>query len=114
MTTATEEQAHKQLLDNITKASKQIARKGENYMHVRTGWSTTFILPYAAAVQLIAALQEAETLADEHADRPSIVPMDKEGVAFRPFSAKEYRDIKVATLLNVPVRVVREAGKEPA
>lgn len=73
------------------------------YLIVSFGYSTALILPYKDGLALLNSLSKAEMLASAFDENANILPIKRDVVRSTVLSQADYRDRKLATLLNVKV-----------
>lgn len=81
--------------------------KTNSYMKVSLGYSSTFILDYKKGMELINAMESAESLNISWSEAPTL-SKDLKGMTFEPMSESQYNRIQAAILLNIPLSEVPE------
>jgi len=81
--------------------------KTNSYMKVSLGYSSTFILDYKKGMELINAMESAESLNISWIEAPTL-SKDLKGMTFEPMSESQYNRIQAAILLNIPLNEVPE------
>lgn len=84
--------------------------KTSSYMKVSLGYSTTFILDYKKGLDLINAMEGAESLNIAWSEAPTL-SKDLKGLTFEPMAESQYNRIQAAILLNIPLSEVPEELK---
>jgi hypothetical protein len=78
-----------------------------NYLSIKMGYER-LVLPYADGIQVMAALANAEQFKDQYNDKARIAPIDVTLFETAILSGHEYEQYKIAALLNVPIKDVKE------
>lgn len=79
----------------------------ENYLCIKTDYSTKIILPYKEGLAFMSALENAEQFTEKYQEPHRIVPFNKETLTVTLMSGEEYEQYKIAALLNVDIEDVR-------
>lgn len=85
----------KEALETVKKSKQE-----PGLFMVTFGWSTTYLMPHKAAMQILDALSLAEKYESDFR-RPKILPMDSDCIRISPFSREDYLKIKTASLLQI-------------
>ena len=78
------------------------------YLLCKISWDTKILLPYKVGMVFMESLGQAERFEEEYPKPPSIQPMDRDRITLSVVSAKEYDQIRIAQLLQVPLDVIKE------
>lgn len=88
------------------------ARKPKgNFLVVTIGYDTKMILPHSDGLAFIAAMSNAETLYTPYSAKHYIGPLDRDKMTFTQMSQHEYEQYKIAALLNIDVKEVKEMSE---
>lgn len=82
-----------------------------SHMMVELRYDTIIVLPYAAGLALLAALENAELYDDDYREGKTINPVKPGTFKTQILSAQEYNNIKVAQLLQIPLEQVEALSK---
>lgn len=95
-------------------ALKQTSAKsqGGNFLVFSFGWHSTFVLPYKEGMAFLAAMDLAEVYEDQHSGRPKIQPLSGNELRVEYLSQEQYRQIKMAQLMNVELDQLKGIQKE--
>ena len=80
----------------------------ENYLVIKFGYDHKMVLPHAAGLALMQALNQAESLLSGYSAPTRISPMDRDIFSASQMSWEEYEQIKIAALLNCTLDEVKE------
>lgn len=89
-----------------TPTKKEIFEVSNNYLMITLGYNDGIILPYDDGVKLLACLKKAETYDNSYRNE-GIKPL--KGVKSEIVSSLDYSDIKMATLLGIPLEELIES-----
>lgn len=89
-------------------------KKEDGYMVINMGYSLKLLVPHKDGLAIMAALNFAEAFEDPYSSSPTISPLMHDKVGITTMSAVEYRQHKIAALLNVPVKDIQEHEKQAA
>lgn len=92
----------------------QSIKKEDSYVVINMGYSIKLIVPHKDGLAILTALNFAELLEDPYSSSPSILPMTKDKVTVTIMSSVEYRQYKIAALLNVPVTDIQDHERKAA
>ena len=84
--------------------------KNTSYMKVSMGYSSTFVLDYKKGLELLNALEGAESLNIAWSEAPTL-SKDLKGMTFELMAESQYNRIQAAILLNIPLNEVPEELK---
>lgn len=103
-------------IDEYQKALKVIQTKKpkEGYMVIEFGYSNKLILPHKEGITLLTALNSAEHFEENYSSVSHILPFDRTKLSASLMSAEEYQQYKIAALLNLPVRDIKEYENQAA
>ena len=77
--------------------------KVSNYLSINFGYSLTVLMPYKEGLALLDSLNSAEKSEDSYSNNTHIRSLTKDDVRVTILSQTDYRQRKLATLLNVKV-----------
>lgn len=84
------------------------AKRESSYWLIELDWGRKLILPHAAGIQFLAALEGAEVLEGQHTNNVRVRGLSKDLLEIRPLSAADYRRYKMAALLDLSYDAVKE------
>ena len=99
---------------NYTEALKQVtaAKPKENYMVIRFGYDSQFLLPHSDGQALIAALAKAEKITETYSKPKRILELERDSIQITSFSHQEYVRWKVAALLDCTPEEIKEYAEK--
>lgn len=111
---ADREQTFQEALKRLREPSerKKLLERRDNYVQVEFGYDCTVVLPRKNFILLCEALEGAELYKAPYGEEPQILPIN-DRIKSSFMSEKEYLDIKMAELLEVSVKEVRNGELAP-
>lgn len=86
----------------------QTMKPKEGYMVIEFGYSNRVIVPHKDGINLLLALNAAEHFEDNYSGVARITPFDRSKLSASLMSVEEYHQYKIAALLNIPVKDLKE------
>ena len=83
-------------------------RVRENFMVLELGYEHKIVLPHKDGVELLNVMGKAEKFDEPYSGITRISFFDRTKITASIMSAEEYQQIKIAALLNIPIKEFRE------
>lgn len=100
-------------MDYVTALKKVQARKPKgNFMVITNGYDLKMVLPHADGMAFMASISNAEQLFDPYNEKHRIGPLNRDKLTVSIMSQHEYEQYKVAALLNLDVKEIKEMAGE--
>jgi hypothetical protein len=86
----------------------QAKKPKENFLVFQFAYDKKFVLPHKDGVALVLAMAQAEQLKDPYQEQHSIGGLDRDAFTTTSMSYEEYEQYKIAALLRIPLKEVRD------
>lgn len=99
---------------NYEEARKKVQadKPKENFMLVELSYDKKIILPYKDGVLFMSALATAEVLSEKYNERVKIGEFERNSIRSELMSYSEYARYKIAALLNVDPKDLKQAEQQ--
>lgn len=90
-------------------------KPGSNYLVINFRFGHQYIFPYKEGLSVLQAFEAAEELTSNYTDSiPSVTPLSLDTYTVNQLSAQDYHDFKIAQLLGVALKDVKNLKQEPS
>lgn len=84
-----------------------LKKRNSGYIHITIGYKE-FLLPHAAGIQMLQAMEHAEILDTSYGSTPyKVLPVQNE-ISFKPISDETYAAMKLSHFMNIPYEAAFE------